>query len=66
MHAFCKEEVVMPETKRMAEEVNRMGQEAQEQAKRVGQDRGLLSVALKRQAAPSLKSTEISRPLLPS
>ena len=28
----------MPETKRMAEEANRMGQEAQEQAKRVGQE----------------------------
>ena len=28
----------MPETKRVAEEANRMGQEAQEQAKRVGQE----------------------------
>ena len=28
---FCNEEVVMAETKRMAEEANRMGQEAQEQ-----------------------------------
>ena len=28
----------MPETKRMAEEANRMGQEAQEQAKRIGQE----------------------------
>ena len=31
---FCKR-IVMPETKRMAEEANRIGQEAQEQAKRV-------------------------------
>ena len=28
----------MPETRRMAEEANRMGQEAQEQARRVGQE----------------------------
>ena len=28
----------MPETRRMAQEANRMGQEAQEQAKRVGQE----------------------------
>ena len=28
----------MPETKRMAEEANRMGQESQEQAKRIGQE----------------------------
>jgi hypothetical protein len=35
---FCKEEVVMPETKKMAEEATRMAQETQEQAKRVGQE----------------------------
>jgi hypothetical protein len=32
------EEVVMDETKRMAEEANRMGQEAQERAQRMGQE----------------------------
>jgi hypothetical protein len=35
---FCKEEVVMPEDKRMAEEANRIGQEAQERARRVGHE----------------------------
>jgi hypothetical protein len=35
---FCKEEVVMPEDKRMAEEANRIGQEAQERAQRVGHE----------------------------
>ena len=35
---FSKEEVVMPETRRMAEEANRIGQEAQERARRVGHE----------------------------
>ena len=33
---FSKEEAVMQETKRMAEEANRVGQEAQEQAQKMG------------------------------
>jgi hypothetical protein len=56
----------MPETKRMAEEANRMGQEAQQQAKRVGQEfQKLPRVALKQRAAHSVKSIKASRPLLP-
>jgi hypothetical protein len=35
---FCKEEVVMPETRKMAEEANKMSREAQEQARRVGHE----------------------------
>jgi hypothetical protein len=35
---FSKEEVVMPETRRMAEEANRIGQEAQDRAQRMGHE----------------------------
>src|SRR4029450_5609089 len=35
---LCKEEVVMPETKRMAEEANRMGEEVRDRAQRVGHE----------------------------
>jgi hypothetical protein len=35
---FCKEEVVMSETKRMAEEANRIGEEVQERTQRMGRE----------------------------
>jgi hypothetical protein len=54
----------MPETRRMAEEANRMGQEAQEQANRVGQE---FQRAAERgfEAASRSFAAETSRPLLP-
>jgi DNA anti-recombination protein RmuC len=56
----------MPETKRVAEEANRMGQEAQEQAKRVGQEFQRAAERGFEAASRSFaESTEISRLLLP-
>ena len=54
----------MPETRKMAQEANRMGQEAQEQAKRVGQE---FQKAAEGgfEAAHSVKSIKAFRPLLP-
>lgn len=56
----------MPETKRMAEEANRMGQEAQQQAKRVGQEfQKAAEGGVEQRGAHSVKSIKASRPLLP-
>jgi hypothetical protein len=60
---FCKEEVVMPETKKMAEEATRMAQETQEQAKRVGQE--YQSAAESGFEAASRSFAEINRGPLP-
>ena len=56
----------MPETRKMAQEANRMGQEAQEQAKRVGQEfQKAARVASTLRAAHSVKSIRALGPLLP-
>ena len=52
----------MAETKRIAEEVNRMGQEARDQAKRVGQEfQRTARAGLRPLAYPTAKSMRHSR-----
>ena len=62
---FCKEEVAMSETKRMADEANRMGQQAQEGPReRDVSSRRLPRGDLRRQAGHSPKPIKAFRPWL--